>query len=363
MEKLCNMNNKVAVIYFDDMQIVGRVAKRECGLALTNLATVRREYNGIMNGDFADRENFTATLSEVIRELARTVGKVPEMLYIGVPNVFCRVETQQTEIEFDRVTKINKNHIKMLWSDTQFNEENREIIAKRALCFKLEEYEDVMLDVVGMSTTNLQMISSAISISNEFRPLIDLATVRGVGFTDFEFINIAECELFMIPEKHRDAGCSLVRSDFFSTSVANVLGDGITQLSRFDMGAGHIVKDIVESFSVDYTVAMGLLKQCTPTFQMLLEQSYTANGQSMPAGIFNDFIAKRVNEFGERLAGLDLARVVYLSGGNLADVYGVKNMLSNACDRRMYLCKDVLTTQTDYPENTLNAMVRFVLAK
>lgn len=358
------MNNKVAVIYIDDMQIVGRVAKRECGLALTTLATVRREYTGIVDGDFVDRENFTATLNEVVRELSRAVGgKVPEVLHIGVPNVLCRVETQETQLEFDRLTRINKNHIKVLWNDTHFNEDGREIIAKRALYFKLEEYEDVMLDVIGMATTNLQMVSSAISVSNEFRHLIDLGAIRGAGFAEFALLNVAECELFMIPEKHRDAGCTLVRCDFFSTSIAQVVGDGITQLSHFDMGVGHIIKDVIESFSLDYGVVVGLLKQCTPTFKMLLEESYTANGQSIPAGILNDFVTKRVNEFGDRLAGVDMARVVYISGGNLPEIYGVKNMLSNACERHMYFCQDVLTGKADYPENTLNAMVRFLCAK
>lgn len=356
-------NKKIAVVYIDDTQIIGQVVRRECGLAVTPLTTVRREYSGIMDSNFADREDFTATLTTVVQELAQAVGKVPETLYIGVPNEFCHVETQQSEIEFDRVTKINKNHIRMLWEDTHFDTENREIISQKALCFKVAEFDDVMLDVVGMATINLQMIASAVSISNEFRPLLNTAAIQAAGFVDLALLAVAECELFMIPEKHRDAGCSLVRSDFFATAVANVLGDGLTQLSHFDMGAGHIVNEIADSFAVDYEVAMQLLQECTPTFAMSLDEKYLAKGQSIPSGIFNDFVSKRINEFGNRLANLDLARVVYLSGGNLAQIYGVRNTLSNLCNRRIYPCQDVLTQQDVYPENTLRAMVRFVITQ
>ncbi len=362
-KKLMLKNNNVAVIYFDDMQIVGRIATVSCGKAVTPLVTVRKDYSGIMDDVFTDREEFKNTFSAVLTEMVAEINRVPAVLYIGVPNQFCHVETQSSEIEFDRMTKINKHHIQTLWDDAQFNTEHREVIAKKALYYKLEEYEDVLLDAVGVATIGLSMVASVITVSNELRPLINSTAVTRLGFADFDFVCLADAELFMIPEKDRDAGCSLIRSDFFSTSVANIIGDGVTQLSHFNIGMGHLVSEIVDNFGLDYESARQLLLRATPTYEMLLEETYTANGDTIPAGIFNEFIAKRINEFGNRLSNFDTARVVYLSGGNYDQIYGISSVLGNICERRFYPCRDVLNGATNYPENTLNALIRFITTK
>lgn len=347
-------------MYFDDTHVVGRIAKVN-GTVVTPLVTVQKEYTGIWENNFNDREDFVATCNAVIAEMAAGVTKVPSTLYIGIANQFCQVETLSSELEFDRLTKINRHHLQVLWDDMTFNTEHREIISERALYFKLEEYEDVLLDVLGVTTAGVTMVASAISISNELRPLFDVAAMQQAGFTDCQLVCLAECELFMIPEKSRDAGCTLVRSDFFSTSIANVLGDGLTQLSHFNLGMGHLVGEIVDNFGIEYQDAMALLLHSTPTYEMLLEETYTANGQTVPAGIFNEFVMKRITEFGNRLSNVEMARVIYLSGGNYDQIYGVPNVLSNLCERRLDRCQDVLTGLTTYPENTLNALLRYAV--
>ena len=106
---------------------------------------------------------------------------------------------------------------------------------------------------------------------------------------------------------------------------------------------------------------MQLLAQCTPTYEVLLEEKYTANGTNIPASIFNKFVMEHLNQFAARLSNFDTARVVYLSGGNFDQIYGACNIFANACDRTMVKCQDVLTGEVAYPENTINAMVRYVL--
>ena len=61
-------NDLVAVLYFDDTQIVGRIAKVSYGQTLTPVTTVRKEYSGIMDSRFNDREDFTNTVNEVVAE-------------------------------------------------------------------------------------------------------------------------------------------------------------------------------------------------------------------------------------------------------------------------------------------------------
>lgn len=356
------MSNLIAVLYFDDTQVIGRISRVNAGRSLTPISTVRKEYSGIMNNHFSDRNDFTATVNEVVTEMVKGVGKVPPVLYVGVANQFCQVQTQSSAIVFDHMTKINQHHLQRLWQDTTFDTTNVEIIHRQALYYKLEEYNEVLIDVLGTATIGVEMIASALTVNKEFRYLFDLSTIQRAGFMNYQFVSIAASELFMIPEKIRDAGCSLVRCDFFSTSVANIVGDGLTQLSHFNFGAGYLVSEIVDYFNVDYETAMQLLAQCTPTYEVLLEEKYSANGVQIPASIFNKFVMDHLTQFANRLNNFETARVVYLSGGNFDQIYGVHNVLANACDRTFAECKDVLTGDAVYPENTLNALARYIIS-
>lgn len=354
-------NNLIAVLYFDDTQVIGRIARSNCGQNLTPIKTVRKEYSGIMESDFTNHADFVNTVNAVVEEMVNGVSKIPSVLHIGVANQFCQVQTQSSEIVFERMTKINRRHLQTLWESIDFDTTNVEIIQNQALYYKVEEYNEVLIDVLGTPTIGVEMIASALTITQEFKSLFNLDVIQRAGFSDYKFISIAACELFMIPEKVRDAGCSLVRCDFFSTSVANILGDGITQLSHFNLGSGYLVNEIVEYFNVDYETAMQLLTQCTPTYEVLLEEKYHANGKQIPASIFNKYVMGYLNDFANRLNNFETARVIYLSGGNFDQIYGATNVFGNVCDRTMMKCKDVLTGEIAYPENTLNAMVRFVM--
>jgi len=354
-------DNVIAILYYDDMQIVGRIVRVNCGESITPLITVRKEYTGITESNFNDPIDFITTVNTVLSEMVKGVSRVPATLYIGVSNQFCQVQTQSSAIEFDHVTKINRHHIDTLWNEIVFDTTNAYIIKKKALYYKLEEYDEVLIDILGSQTKGVEMVATALTVNQEFRQMFDINTIRRAGFMDYKFISIAACELYMIPVKVRDAGCTLVRSDFFSTSVANILGDGVTQLSHFNLGAGYLIGEIVNYFNVDYETALQLLEQCTPTFEVLLEEKYTANGKQIPASVFNKFVMGHLNDFAERLNNCETARVIYLSGGNFDRIYGATNVFANACDRTIIKCKDVLSGDELYPENTLNAMARYVI--
>lgn len=353
--------NLIAVLYFDDTQIIGRIVRANCGQSVTPLVTVRKEYTGIFESHFNDASDFKATVNAVLDEMSKGVNRVPTTLYIGVANQFCQVQTQSSAIAFDHMTKLNRFHMQTLWDDIEFDDTNIEIIHKQSLYYKLEGYNEVLIDVLGSTTTGVEMVASAIGVNRDFLSRFDYAAMQRAGFSNYKFISIAACELFMIPEKIRDAGCTLVRCDFFSTSVANVLGDGLTQISHFNLGSGYLVGETVEYFNVDYETAMQLVAQCTPTYEVLLEEKYVANGAQVPAGIYNKFVTGHLNDFASQITNMETARVIYLTGGNFDQIYGATNILANACDRTVVRCKDVLTGEVSYPKNTLNAMVRYVI--
>ena len=350
------------MVYFDDRQIIGRIARVE-GQTVLPVATVQKDYTGNWESHLTDREDFTATLNAVVAELAQSAPQVPSMLYLGVPAQFCHVETQTSEIEFDHFTKVNRHHLQALWENTHFHDDYGPIIQQRALYYQLAERENVFIDVLGVATNCLTMVASAIAVNKEFCTLIDESAIVRAGFRDFAFLSTAACELFLIPESARDAGCTLVHSDFFSTTVANVLGDGLTHLSHFNLGVGHLVQEVMEGFNVDYDCAAALVQMSTPTYEMLIDDTYHTHGQTVPAGILNGLVLKQLHAYAARLSNLQTARVLYLSGGNFNQIYGVTNLLANDCGRKIYPCCDPLTQRTQFPENTLIAMARYLAAQ
>ena len=352
---------QIAILYFDDTQVIGRIMRVNCGQSVSPIVSVRKEYTGIFESHFNDVADFKSTVNAVLEEMSKGVNHVPATLYIGVPNQFCQAQTQSSAIAFDHMTKINRFHIQTLWNDIEFDETSVEIIHQQALYYKLEGYNEVLIDVLGATTTGVEMEASAITVNRDFVSYFDLGAMQKAGFSTYQFVSIAASELFMIPEKIRDSGCTLVRCDFFSTSVANVLGDGLTQMSHFNLGSGYLIGETVEYFNVDFDTATKLVAQCTPTYEVLLEEKYAANTSHVPAGIFNKFVTGHLNDFSSQINNMDTARVIYMTGGNFDQIYGATNIIANACDRTVVRCKDVLTGEAVYPKNTINALARYII--
>jgi cell division ATPase FtsA len=349
--------NSIALIYIDDTKIIGTVSERHENMAFVRVATVAEEYSGIMGGELADKEDFTLVFTRVAAELVRTVGKtsMPPILHVVVPNELCHVQTRENSLQFRRSTKINKNHLRDVIAGLSFTENDSEIISKDALYYTVDGADEALFDVRGMKTRHIGVVGNAVSIPREFRACIPIKNVR--------FVSMANCELFMLPVTERDGGATVLHSDFFSTSVSHVLGDGITYLSHFDMGPGYIVNELAESFGLDYETAMRLLTLTTPTIETGAEDTYKVNGFSLPSSIVNKFIMKRINEMADRLQNVDMTRIVYIAGGNLNDIYGVRNVLSNAIDRRIHVAADNLTKTSKYPDATINACLRSIVIR
>ncbi len=355
------MNDKTVIIYIDNTQIVGTILKKEIGQAFTTIAMECEEYSGIRDGEFEDNENFLLTFYSVIDKLRKSIDVMPRTIYVGLPNEFCSVQTPEREIEFNKITKITKKHIDTLWDSMDLDDLSLEIVSKKALYYQIEDSEEILLDAVGVSGSGVKMWASIITISKELKMLIDNDDIRSMGF-NIEFLSIAECELFMIPEEERDPGCSIIRSDFHSTSIVNIAGDGIHGMSYFNMGIEEIIKEFMENFSTDYWTAAELLKQSMPTFQLEMHQGqgYIADGQLFPSGIVNSLITKKIKQIGERIAEVNIANVIYITGGNLNEIYGARNILANACNKRIKDAVDPLTGLSYFPQCTINAMARFI---
>jgi hypothetical protein len=174
---------------------------------------------------------------------------------------------------------------------------------------------------------------------------------------------MASADVFLIPENIRDAGVSLIRSDFFTTSVSHIIGDGTISLTYFNNGTGQIINDLMESFSVNYETAKQLLKDAAVTVNSGKDTNYLVNGKFFPTMVVNAVIMKHIKIIGDRLFKTNLAKVVYIVGGNIDEIVGARNVLSNAISGAVRTAADPLTKQNVEPDTTINALLQYITCR
>lgn len=355
----------IALIIVSDMQIRGIIARPNLGGTFTIKSNIAKEYTGIVSGDFVDKADFSEVFISVTRELrSQITGKdFPTTLYICVPNVFCRVISRGSETVFNRPTQIKKGHVRNFCDS--FNDIGMygiEVVSRDILYYQVDD-EDAVIDVMNVTATKVKTMCSVVGISNIFSAEIPTNAINKMGFKETKFVPMVSADVFLVPESVRDAGATMIRSDFFTTSISNVVGDGTISLTFFDDSVGNILSDLMESFSIDYESAATLLKDSAITVGSGKDTNYFVRGKVFPTMVVNTLVMKHVKLIGDRLLKANPASAVYISGGNINDILGVRNMLSNAIDTPIYSAVDPLTKQPTEPKNTINAILRYITCK
>jgi hypothetical protein len=269
------------------------------------------------------------------------------------------VKSDEQTISFDKPTRIAGRHIKDITARIDAALDSAKVISKD-IVYYVADGDNASIDIRGVTASTVTAVYSLVGVADDFCSCVPTAAIARAGFRNIQYVPVPTAEIALIPMNIRDAGASLIRSDFFSTAISHIIGDGITYLTHFDMGVGYIINEIMDSFSVNYETASQLLKICAPTVRMPAGDNYIVGGKSFPASIVNNLVAKRIGEFGDKLKKVDMATEVYMSGGGLEQIYGAKNILSNAIDANINIAADNLTKQSGHPETTINALLRLI---
>jgi cell division ATPase FtsA len=360
------MGNKIALVDIGDTQITGVVAYKDVNGAFIKVKESRLDYTGLSNGKYNDNADFTATLGGVLMDMQTVFpnkNNAKNTLYISIPNSCCCIRSDEAHFDFPRAIRVGTKHINNMTDSIDDSvPDGTTFVSKEVVYYTATEYEPC-IDIRGANTDNVTAFYSVVSASNEFFSAIPVSVIHKYGFNDIVFVPLPSAEVFLMPENIRDGGCTLIRNDFLNTSIVHILGDCATYISNFNMGKGHIINELMDSFEIEYGTAVKLLSVCNCTVDATGDENYIVNGKSFPAQIVNKLVKKQLSNTGRELSKEGVATVIFSSGEELDKIFGAKNIISNAIGVGIDTVVDPLSHDSKHPDTTINALLSYIVRK
>ena len=334
--------SQVAVLDFGSSKITVLVGERGVGNTLRVKAKGMSDYDGFMDGSFLNIEALKNNIFTAVYDAEKMLNKKIKKIYIGTPAEFCFNKCTFLELTFNNKTKIKQRHINKLFAlnkDKIVSDVNT-VINKVPIYYILDDGNKIS-DPINCVTSSIKVFTSFILVDNDFIKQVSTALFN-IGISNFEFVssNLVEA-LYLIEPEHREKGAILIDCGFITTSVANILGDGIVDLKSFSLGGGHIASDLSELLKIPFYSAEQLKRKLVLSLDVTPQDYYEAlvNNKitKFSSKIVNDITLARIDMICEAVLkcledfsnSILPSTTVYLTGGGLSYIKGIKDYLSN----------------------------------
>ncbi len=337
---------EVAILDFGSSKITILVGVKGVNNTFKIVAHGSCEYAGFMEGEFIEPENLANAISYAKNQAENAYGKKIKRLYVGVPTEFCYNSIEHISMNLGNRVRIKQKHINKLFENSNIVYENREIINKTPIYFVLDDGNHV-LNPIGCLTSGLEVMSSYISVEQDFYNFLDKIFCE-VGVYTIELISLALAEsLYLIEPGLRQNGAILVDCGFITTSVNAVFFEGVTDLKSFSLGGGYVSSDIMEVLQIPYEAAEQLKRKLILSIEPTPDDFYDViidhELHKFPAKIVNDISLARIDMIAEGIQKclqsfknkLEDDMVIYLTGGGLGFVKGIAPYLEQVLNRKV----------------------------
>lgn len=339
----------VAVLDIGSSKITALVGKREVNSSIKILASSEYEYEGYASGEFVDTASLQGAITSALSDVQKDLGRDIKDIFVGVPAEFAFVYDKLLTKIFPKKTRITPKIVDSLFLDD--NEDNpyltHTIINKSSLFYIVND-ENKTNEPLGMYATKLQARVGYILLDNGFRQIV-VSILNGLGIKNFDFISHTLSEaVYLIPEVKRNEGAIFIDCGYISTSVSQVLGDGLKELKSFSLGGGFITADLSKVFEIPFDEAEELKRQAIVTLNPLGVEYYeTSSGKKFSIKAVNEIILNRVDKIlsmvGKCLEtfAIDLPKYIpiYLTGGGLNYIEGLSDYFRRTLDRPVEFAK------------------------
>ena len=338
--------NEVAILDFGSSRISILVGVKGVNNTFKIIASGSSEYAGFLDGEFIEPDNLSTAISYAKNQAENVYGKKIKRLYVGVPTEFCCNTLEHISMNLNGRVRVKQKTINRLFENAHIEYPNREIINKTPIYFVLDDGNRV-LNPLGCITSTLSVLSSYISIEEEFYKFLDTVFCE-VGVYTIELISSALAEsLYLIEPELRQNGAILVDCGYITTSVNSIYFEGITDLRSFSLGGGYITSDIMEVLDISFDCAEQLKRKVLLSIEPTKEDTYEIvvdhQLQSYPARLVNDICLARIDMIAEGILKcihsfqnkIEDDSIVYLTGGGLAYLKGVIPYLEKIINRKV----------------------------
>lgn len=288
----------VSVIDFGSSKITMLTGVREVNRSFKLLASADVDYDGFANGEFIDSNNLKSQVAQIISGVEKDLNCKVTNIFVGVPAEFCFTYDKLITKTFLKKTRITPKII-----DNLFLEEDEEnpypthsIINKSPLFYILND-ENRTNDPIDLFATKIQARTSYILVENKFKHLIS-GILDSCGIKEYDFLSNTLSEaIYLIDDNKRNEGAILIDCGFITTSVCQILGDGLKELKSFSLGGGFITSDLARVLEISYDEAEELKKQAIITLRPLGVDYYLlSNGKKFSIKTVNEIILARLDK-------------------------------------------------------------------
>lgn len=288
----------VTVLDFGSSRITALTGVKEVNKSFRLLASSDCEYSGFAGGEFIDSNELKDSIDNAISDIEKQLHSKITSVYVGVPAEFCFAYDNTLTKIFPKKKKITTKIIDNLFlEDEESNPYSTHTVINKSPLYYIINDENKTNEPIDMYAHKIQARVSYILVENQFKMLIG-GILDSIGVKDYDFLSNSLAEsIYLINEDKRNEGAYLIDCGFITTSVCQILGDGLKELKSFSMGGGYITSDLAKSLEISIEEAEELKRQAIITLKPLAADYYEiSSGKKFGIKVVNEIIMARLDK-------------------------------------------------------------------
>ena len=365
---------QVVVLEIGSSQLRVIVAKPGLNDSLFVKDQAEKNYDGYYQGEFVEPSKLAPALYDLFSSIDFLRNKYNKKLFVALPAEMTNVALASASMSVEGLGRVTKGDVDALSQQAleKVKAPDVEIVSTSPFGFYVDDVKSP--EPVGKKGRTLSAEFSIITcpaklVKNFNEILADL------GFVSVEYISepLASA-LTVVPEEEREEGALVIDVGHLSTSVAYISGGGLSSLTSFSIGGGHITSDLSEAFDLTFENAERLKKMVVISVEAQPLDYYdliTAEGKV--ERILQDDAGKVVSYRLETIAsainqclimqGISLGSYlpIYLIGGGASKIKGGKDFLAKCISKNIAYGRAPFPGKDKPEEATLFSLASFVL--
>ena len=338
------MKKATAVLDFGTSKVLVLLAEESAYQKVTITSAGMAQYDGFMNGEWNDAQSVDDAISSAIQVAEKKVGTSIKDVYVGVPGEFIRIRTQRCVMNFENKRKVVRADVQALAeSEPQEDFGGAAVIRKQAAYYVLSDRRRAF-DPVGMVSNSLEAQFCYFLADDRFIDCMDNFLAE-YGVRRREYLPAAQAQaVYLLPRSARAAGAILWDVDKISMSFDVVEGECVVWQQACSAGGGHVTAQIYfeekAAAGVPFYVLEALIgkinlasmDEAGATVEYADRQATYTVSVSFLKGCVQDGLDLLCDIFGQCFEmsgdpGL-YYRPIYLTGGGITEIRGVREYLS-----------------------------------
>ena len=336
-------NNYACVLDFGSSKVTVMIGERGVNGTFNIRGNGEAEYAGFYEGEFVEPENLQQAISSAITRAETNSGISIKKLYVGVPSEFSYCEQASASVNYGKRIRIKKANIYDFFelASKNLNFDNGVVINRSPINFILDDNKRSINPENEYSTKlsgNVSFVIAEKNFINRVDQILETLNIEQVNYIS----SVLSESIYLLEPETRDTGAILIDCGYISSFIATVKGDGLTSLSAFSVGGGHITADLCEVLKISFNQAETLKRKIVlsldATDSDYYEINLNNNTQPVSAKLANEIVMARLDMIAsiinKCLNNLKLDSGVYMpifiTGGGICYLKGAKDYLSKA---------------------------------